>query len=63
MFEQTLEEEAAKDYAELDKIAGDLAVLVMRLARALRNADNDNPLSNKALKYLIDHDFINPMDR
>jgi hypothetical protein len=49
--------DAAKDYAELDKIAGDLAVLVVRLARALRKASPDNDLPEKAMDYLNKHDF------
>lgn len=49
--------EAAKDYAELDKIAGDLAVLVVRLVRALRKASPDNDLPEKAMDYLNKHDF------
>ena len=46
-----------KDYMELDKIAGDLAILVVRLARALRKATPDNELPGKAMVYLNKHDF------
>lgn len=54
-------EAAAKDYAELDKITGDLAVLVVRLARALRKASPDNALPSEAMDYLKRHDFYSPM--
>lgn len=50
-------EDAAKDYAELIKIAGDLAVLVVRLACALRKATPDNDLPEKAMDYLKRNDF------
>ena len=50
-------EQAQKDYNELDKIAGDLAILVVRLSRALRKASPDNDLPEKAMDYLNRHDF------
>lgn len=49
--------DSAKDYAELDKIAGDLAVLVVRLSRALRKASPDNDLPTTAMDYLQRNDF------
>lgn len=45
-------EQAQKDYAELERVTDDLAVLVLRLARSLRKAAPDNDLSTKALDYL-----------
>ena len=44
--------QAQKDYNELDKIAGDLAILVVRLSRTLRKAAPDNDLPEKAMDYL-----------
>ena len=45
-------EEAAKDYEELEKVVGDLALLVKRLSHSLRKASPDNALPEKALDYL-----------
>lgn len=50
-------QQAQKDYKELDKIAGDLAVLVVRLSRALRKASPDNDLPTAAMDYLKKNDF------
>ena len=50
-------EDAAKDYKNLDKVAGDLAILVVRLARALRQAAPDSDLPEKAMDYLKRNDI------
>lgn len=43
---------AQQDYAKLEREADDLVTLVHRLARELRGAEPDHPLSAKALDYL-----------
>ena len=45
-------EEAAKDYEELEKVVGDLALLVKQLARALKKSRPDNVLPDMAMDYL-----------
>lgn len=50
-------EQAQKDYTELDKVAGDLAILVVRLTRALRKAAPENDLTEKAMDYLRRNGF------
>lgn len=45
-------EEAAKDYAALEKTTDDLAMLVAQLVRALRKAAPEHDLPARALDYL-----------
>ena len=45
-------EQAQKDYAELERVTDDLAMLVTRLARSLRKAEPNNELTAQALDYL-----------
>lgn len=45
-------ERAQEDYRKLERVTDDLAALVRRLAHALRKAEPDNELSDKALDYL-----------
>ena len=45
-------ERAQKDYAELNRVTDDLAMLVKQLVRSLRKAEPNNELTAKALSYL-----------
>ena len=45
-------EEAAKDYEELEKVVGDLALLVKQLAHALKKDRPNNVLPDRAMDYL-----------
>ena len=50
-------EEAAKDYAALEKTTDDLAALVKRLAHLLRKAAPGSNLPDIALDYLARNDL------
>lgn len=45
-------ERAQQDYAELERVTDDLAVLVRQLVRSLRKAAPQHTLPDKALDYL-----------
>ena len=51
-------EDAAKDYLQLEKVAGDLSMLIVRLARELRKTIPDNKLSKDAMDYLVKEKLV-----
>jgi len=51
-------EEAAKDYKELEKVVGDLTILVKQLAHLLKKSSPDKALPDAAMDYLKRKDLL-----